>query len=71
MTNCRLLSDLIKDCGYTKASFAKKLGLSRQGLYKKIQGKSEFKQSEIEKASLFLNLDSKQEKDIFFSSFVD
>ncbi len=71
MTDSNMLIEKIKSCGFTLEHFAKKIGLTRQGLHKKIYNKSEFKQSEIEKISILLNLDSKQEKDIFFANNVD
>jgi DNA-binding phage protein len=50
---------------------AKKLKLSRQGFWKKLHNKSEFKQSEIAAISKELNLDADTERRIFFTLNVD
>lgn len=71
MTNSELLCELIKNAGYTKADFAEKIGLSRQGLHKKIFNITEFKQTEIEKISRELKLTRKQETAVFFANNVD
>lgn len=70
MTDSELLSKRIKDCGFTFIGVAKRMKLTRQGLWKKIHNRSEFKQSEIEMLSKLLELDSNMEKKIFFKSFV-
>ena len=67
MTDTELLLSCIKNCGSTITSLAKQLNLSRQGLWKKIYNKSEFKQSEIQKVTTILELDAEKERQIFFS----
>ena len=54
MTNSEMLMNRIRECGFTISQFADEMGITRQGLYKKIYNKSEFKQSEIEKSSRIL-----------------
>lgn len=71
LTNGEKLANRISECGFTKVDFALKMGITRQGLAKKIKNQSEFKQSEIEKARKLLKLNSKLEKEIFFASNVD
>ena len=44
------------------------MNLSRAGLYNKINGKSEFYASEIQKLSKLLKLDTDEREDIFFAS---
>lgn len=44
MTDSNMHIEKIKSCGFTLEHFAKKIGLTRQGLHKKIYNKSEFKQ---------------------------
>lgn len=70
MTNSEMLMSRIRECGFTISQFADEMGITRQGLYKKIYNKSEFKQSEIEKSSRILKLNAKQEKEIFFAAYV-
>lgn len=70
MTDSQLLVSKINECGFKISAIAKKLGLSRQGLWKKIYNRTEFKQSEIEKLSEVLNLDPETNKRIFFSQRV-
>ncbi|WP_294480069.1 helix-turn-helix transcriptional regulator [uncultured Ruminococcus sp.] len=70
MTNSEMLCDLIKQAGFTKAEFAEKIGLSRQGLHKKIFNETEFRQSEIESISKELHLTREQENAIFFAQRV-
>ena len=66
MTNKKELEVAIVRAGLTKREVAGKLGLSAMGLYKKINGITEFKASEI--ASL-VSLLSIEDKDmIFFGS---
>lgn len=67
MTDTELLLSCIKNCGSTITSLAKQLNLSRQGLWKKIYNKSEFKQSEIQKVTTILELDAEKERQIFFT----
>ena len=71
MTNSVLLASKIKESGYTCSIIAKELGITRQGLWKKINNRSEFKQTEIEKISRLLNLDAEVSNLIFFTVDVD
>lgn len=71
MTDCVLLSSKISESKYTYSDIARELGLTRQGLWKKIHNKSEFKQSEIEKITRLLELDMETNSKIFFNNFVD
>jgi DNA-binding phage protein len=70
MTDCVLLSSKISESKYTYSDIARELGLTRQGLWKKIHNKSEFKQSEIEKITRLLELDMETNSKIFFNNFV-
>ena len=71
MTNSILLNYKIKVSGYRLGFLAEKLGLSRAGLYNKINNKTEFLASEIQALSDLLNLDAKDREDIFFDEKVD
>lgn len=71
MVNLALLRDTIDDSGVTIVSIAEKIGISREGLYKKLSGEAEFKASEIEKITLAMRL-SKEERDSnFFAQEVE
>ena len=70
MTNGSMLAKIIKESGHTQEEFAELLGITRQGLYKKLCNKSEFRVSEMEKAAEFLKLTDKQKTQIFFAKDV-
>lgn len=63
--NTALLDYEIKRNGYTHESLCKELGISLSAFYRKRNGKSEFKKSEITKIVAILKLDSPV--DIFFA----
>lgn len=67
MTNTKLLNQHIEKSGKSKNHLAKRLGLSRQGLYNKINGISEFYASEISILIAELDLNIKERDDIFFN----
>ena len=47
MTDSKKLSDEITDSGMTITAIAKKIGITREGFYKKLNNETEFKASEI------------------------
>lgn len=72
MTNVELLQRKIKDSGYKVQFIAEKMGLSRAGLYKKLNGQNEFLTSEVESLCEILGIDSLEERqEIFFAKTVD
>lgn len=72
MTNVEMLQKRIKDSGYKVQFIAEKMGLSRAGLYKKINGQNEFMTSEVEKLCEILHIESLEERqEIFFAKAVD
>ena len=66
MTNTTMLNDVIFNSGLKVTFTAKKLGLTREGLRKKITNKTEFKASEIQHLQAILNLSDKKRDEIFF-----
>ena len=58
----------IKRNGYTIEAFCKELGINKTTFYRKINGTSEFTQSEIRKAIKLLSLESPMS--IFFTEEV-
>ena len=69
--DCILLTDIIDERGFTKNEIAEQLGLSRQGLYNKINGEKEFKASEIRKLSRLLNLSDSDKDQMLVNDYVD
>lgn len=64
MTNTLQLEMEIRKNGLTKKQVADELGLTEQGFLLKLQNKTEFKASEIQKLQKLLHLPN---KDIFFA----
>jgi DNA-binding phage protein len=68
MTDSALLRAAIRSSGYKMSYIAEKLGITPQGLYKKIENRSEFKASEILILTKVLGLSSKERESIFFAA---
>lgn len=68
MTNSEALMSKIAQSGKTKRHLAKMLGISTQGLYNKINNKTEFKASEIRTLSNELDITTVKERDLIFFS---
>lgn len=72
MTNVELLKEKIASSGLKVSYIASQCGLSRSGLWKKINNITPFNQYEIEKICNVLDINIPQEKEqIFFTSSVD
>lgn len=69
--NTVLLLSKIEASGKSKSEIAELLGITRQGLYNKLSGESEFKSSEIKLLSSFLSLTPEDRDIIFFADYVD
>lgn len=69
--NTVLLLSKIEASGKSKSEIAELLGITRQGLYNKLSGESEFKSSEIKLLSSFLSLTPEERDIIFFADYVD
>lgn len=61
-----ILKQIIDNKGYKLSYVASELSLTREGLYKKLRGDTEFKASEIAKLVELLKLSSKETREIFF-----
>lgn len=61
------LKKAIEESGLPISFIAKKLSITREGLYKKINGDTEFKASEIVNISGILQLSTKERDAIFFA----
>lgn len=68
MTDSTLLNEEIVDSGITITAIARKLGITREGLYKKINNETEFKASEILSMQKILNLTNKKRDSIFLQT---
>ena len=72
MTDTALLKAKIKGSGLKIAYIAEQMGLSRYGLYLKINGENEFTVGEVQCLCNLLRIDSLEEReDIFFAQKVD
>lgn len=71
MTNTYALRKAIESAGFKYKYIAEQLGLSSYGLQKKIDNKTEFKASEIEKISNILSLSIDKRMSIFFAAGSD
>lgn len=66
MTDTKLLRDKIEESGYKLRFIATKLGITYQGLLKKMSNETEFKASEIQALYVLLNLNEEEREAIFF-----
>ena len=71
MTNTRLLEQKIKDSGLKLTYIADRLGVVWITLRRKLDGESEFKQSEIVVLKDLLHLTDEEVKTIFFINKVE
>lgn len=72
MTDTKLLKEWIARSGLKLAYIAQCMGLSRAGLYNKINNRRPFNQYEINKLCQVLHIDSVHDKEaIFFAYNVD
>lgn len=71
MTDVKLLKEKIADTGMTITAISRKTGILRETLYKKINGESEFKASEIAAISDVLKLSRNERDNIFFAPIVN
>jgi len=71
LTNSALLNEVISESGITITAIARKLGITREGLYKKMNNETEFKASEIALMQNILHLPNKKRDAIFFAAKVE
>ena len=67
MTNTVLLEERIAKSGFKKKAIAEKLSLTPYGLQLKVEGKNEFKASEIYLLCELLGIETGQMEEIFFT----
>ena len=66
MTNTKLLREKIDASGLKLQYIADQLGITRFGLYKKLQNGSEFKPSQIVKLCELLRIETAEEREQIF-----
>ena len=71
LTDSKKLSDEITDSGMTITAIAKKIGITREGFYKKLNNETEFKASEISALQKILRLSNRKRDEIFFAKEVE
>lgn len=71
MTNTKLLRNEIDKSGMSITFIARKIGITRECFYKKMNGENEFKASEIVTLSSILRLSMEKREKIFFASLGD
>lgn len=71
MTNSLMLKEIIEESGISVTAIARKMGITREGLYKKLNNKTEFKASEIVLMQKILSLSNKKRDEIFFAKKVE
>ncbi len=67
MVNTEKLKAKMKDSGYKFEWVASQLNIHRASLQNKIEGRTEFKASEIQKLGELLNMTAQQRDSIFFA----
>ena len=68
LINSEILCQKISDSGMTITYIANKIGISREGLYNKLNNETEFKASEIAALKKLLRLSVKERDTIFFAN---
>jgi predicted transcriptional regulator len=71
MINLKLLVSTIEERGIKLSKLAEKIGLTYQGLKYKLDGRSEFKVSEVNRMTEALRLSDAERDAIFFSRPVE
>lgn len=64
--NNNLLNEIIETKKISKSDLARKIGLSRQGLYNKLNGNRRFVDTEIRALAIALDLTDSEKNAVFF-----
>lgn len=67
MTDTKRLRRIVEETGITVTAICDHTGMTRATLYNKLNGKSEFTATEIQKLCDELHLNPKQRNEIFFA----
>lgn len=71
MTNTNELNKAISNSGITITAISGKIGITREGFYRKLNNETEFKASEISALQKILNLSNEERDNIFFAISVE
>lgn len=71
LTDSEKLNNAIAESGMKITAIAKKLGITREGFYRKLNNETEFKASEISAMQTILNLSNEARDSIFFAKEVE
>ena len=71
MVNTKKLQGKMRENGYTTESLATAVGLTVNGFFNKLHGKTEFKASEIMRLNTLLSLSAVDTDEIFFAKDVE
>lgn len=71
MTDTNALRKSIQESGVSISFIARKIGITREGFYKKMNNETEFKASEISCLKKVLNLTNSERDAIFFAKQVE
>ena len=71
LTDSEKLNNAIAESGMKITAIAKKLGITREGFYRKLNNETEFKASEISAMQTILNLSNDARDSIFFAKEVE
>lgn len=71
MTDKKRLKTVIEKSGLKISFIAEQLGISRAGLFKKLNNDNEFKVSEVYKMQKILGMSDKDRDSIFFANCVE
>lgn len=71
MTNSEILRKFINESGMPISFIARKMGITREGFYKKLNNETEFKASEISCLKEILRLTNAERDVIFFAHEVE
>ena len=71
VTDTERLKERIKKSGLKMNYIAEQIGITREGLYNKINGKNDFKATEIAKLQDLLGLSLTEKEKIFFARWVE
>ena len=71
LTDSLMLNNAISESGMTITAISQKLGITREGFYKKLNNETEFKASEIVLMQRILGLSNKRRDSIFFAKEVE
>lgn len=71
MTDSQKLNDLINESGISFTAICAKMGITRRSLYNKVNGRTDFKVSELNALQRILHMTAEERDSIFFNESVN